>query len=113
MDKGAAVADNLDISSGSLQWSLGFIRAVQDWEVGDITELYRALYALNLKAEQEDRLLWSHSGNENFSVRSFYKVMSTHSSIVFLRKSIWRCNVPLKIALFGWLAGLPWENVDN
>lgn len=104
LDKDASVVDNMDISFGSPQWFVRFIRVAQDWEMGDITKFYIALYVLNLNVGREDRLLWIHLGNKNFSVNSFYKVMSIHSTIVFPWKSIWRSNVPVKVAFFGWLA---------
>lgn len=45
LDNGSSLADYMFISSGFLLWFVRFIRAVPDWEVGDIAELYSVLYA--------------------------------------------------------------------
>ncbi|XP_040989014.1 uncharacterized protein LOC121236643 [Juglans microcarpa x Juglans regia] len=85
-------------------WNVSFIRAVQDWEVGDISDFFSTLYALNLECGVEDKLLCIHPRNKNFLVRSQYNALSTHFSTLFPRRSIWKCKVPLKVAFFGWLA---------
>ncbi|XP_042993171.1 biotin carboxyl carrier protein of acetyl-CoA carboxylase, chloroplastic-like isoform X3 [Carya illinoinensis] len=56
-----------------IEWSVRFIRDIQDWEVGDITDFYSLLYALNFKSGGDDRLLWIHPGNKIFSLKSLYK----------------------------------------
>lgn len=72
--------------------------------MGDITEFCSVLYALNLKAGGEDMLLWIHPGNKYLLVRSFCKLMSSHSSVDFPFTSIRRSKAPLKTAFFGWPA---------
>ncbi|KAG6724244.1 hypothetical protein I3842_03G250200 [Carya illinoinensis] len=104
LDQGCSVADNMCINSDSITWSVSFTRAVQDWEMGDITEFYRVLYSLKLRARREDKLLWTSTGNKKFSVRSYHKALLTHSSNAFPWKSIWRSNVLLKVLFFGWVA---------
>lgn len=94
----------MDNSNESLQWSVSFIRASQDCEVGDITDFFSLLYSLNINSDGEDRLLWIHLGNMNFSDRSLYKVMSNHPPIYFPWKIIWKSKCFSRLfSLAGWL----------
>ncbi|KAG2684632.1 hypothetical protein I3760_10G084800 [Carya illinoinensis] len=88
LHKEASVADYMDSSNGLLQYNVSFIRSVQDWEVGDISDFYNTLYALNLEWGVEEKLLWTHPGNNNFSVISLYNALSTHPSTAFPWKRI-------------------------
>ncbi|KAF5471044.1 hypothetical protein F2P56_011519 [Juglans regia] len=103
-DKKASVADNMSISANSFHWSVSFSRVVQDWEVNDIVDFYNILYALKVQVGREDGLIWTHTGNKKFSVRSYYKFFTVHPTNAFPWKSIWKSNAPFKVAFFGWLA---------
>lgn len=43
--KDASMADNLEILGNTIKWNLGFIRAVQDWEIDLLNEFLYLLYS--------------------------------------------------------------------
>jgi len=52
----ASVAIHLNLSSGSLQWHVSFIRAAHDWEVDVLASFFTLLYSYRVRREAEDRL---------------------------------------------------------
>jgi hypothetical protein len=66
--KDASVADNLELSSGSNQWSVSFSREAHDWEV-DVFYFYflfiylffKVLYSVSIRRGSKDRLWWAPS----------------------------------------------------
>lgn len=54
--KDASVAVQLELSSGSLQWNISFIKATHDWEVDVFTSFFNLLYSYRMRREGEDKL---------------------------------------------------------
>jgi hypothetical protein len=54
--KDAPVAIHLDISSGSFQWNISFIRAAHNWEVDLLALLFNLLYSYKVRQEKKDKL---------------------------------------------------------
>lgn len=103
-DQEASVADLFGSSSGSLWWNFHFLRAVQDWELGDISDHFSLLNTSRTSSMEVERLFWTHSRNNIFKVRSLYKHMSCQNHNPFPWKRIWRSKVPPMVAFFGWTA---------
>jgi hypothetical protein len=55
-EKNAFVADHLDLSSGSTQWDVNFIRVAHDWELAIVASFFTLLYSLYGRREEEDKL---------------------------------------------------------
>lgn len=70
----ASAVEVLDSSSGSPHWKVLFSRAVNDWVIEVVSELFGLLYATQLGQHVSDKMVWIHSGNKQFSVRSLYKL---------------------------------------
>jgi hypothetical protein len=103
--KDATMATNMDLSSGTFQWNIRFIRLIHDWEV-DTLASYSLLYSLRSRKKGEDKLWWTLSRKQTFDVRSFYKIIAFKNNYSFPWKSIWRTKAPSKVAFFIWLASL-------
>jgi hypothetical protein len=54
--KDASITDNMDRSSGSIQWNVSFISLVHNWEVEVLASFYSLLYSQKLRREGEDKL---------------------------------------------------------
>jgi hypothetical protein len=52
----------------------------------------------------EDKLWWVPSSKGVFEVSSFYRVLSSHGSLCFPWKGIWRTKAPPRVAFFAWTA---------
>jgi hypothetical protein len=48
----------------------------------------------------KDKLFWTPSKRGLFEVKSFYYALITHDRALFPRRSIWRSEIPLKVAFF-------------
>jgi hypothetical protein len=103
-NKGASIADNMELSRGSIQWNIQFSRSFHDWEVEGVAEFYKCLYDCNLRGGGVDKLRWLHSSKGLFEVKSFYRALSPSGSFIFPWKSIWRSKAPPRVAFFTWTA---------
>ena len=56
-NKGASIADNSDLVSGSCQWNISFIHSLNDWKVEELASLYSLLYSFNLVGGG-DKIWW-------------------------------------------------------
>ena len=75
-----------------------------------------AICRIHLSRRQvADSIIWSYNNNENFSVKSAYRVArrlqgedtagsSTSSAYTKIWKVLWNLNIPNKIKVFGWRA---------
>ena len=54
--------------------------------------------------DKEDRVRWLESKDDNFLVKSLYKVLDSNSSVCFPMKIIWNSCVKQKIIFFSWEA---------
>ena len=52
----------------------------------------------------EDKVVWTASKSGTFSVKSLYFILELGGSPLFPCGSIWRANVPPKVAFFAWEA---------
>jgi hypothetical protein len=57
-NKEAWVKDHMQLSNGSIQWNVPFIRAVQDWEVEVVTSFFGKLYTFRRCMGVTDCMLW-------------------------------------------------------
>jgi hypothetical protein len=46
--KEASIANNVEHSSGSIQWNIQFTQLIHDWEVEELASFYRCLYDCKL-----------------------------------------------------------------
>jgi hypothetical protein len=106
--KEAWVKDHMQLSNGSIQWNVPFLRAVQDWEVEAVTVFFGKLYAFRRRMGVTDCMLWNPSKRNIFEVKSFFRVLSSSgtSSSSFPSRSIWKVKVPLRVNFFVWMATL-------
>jgi hypothetical protein len=72
------VANHLEVSSGSHQWNVSFIRTLHDWEMEVFALFFNLLYLSKAGQGGEDKLCWVFSKRELFDVRSFYNVLVPH-----------------------------------
>jgi hypothetical protein len=69
-----------------------------------LTSFYNCLYSHKLRGVGEDKLWWIPSSKGVFEVSSFYRVLSSHGSLPFPWKGIWRTKAPPRVAFFSWTA---------
>jgi hypothetical protein len=85
-------------------WAVTLQRPLQDWELGEYTDLMAFLYQLKIKRTVVDQMRWSCTTSGLFEVRSFYRLLTFHTmlqislgeafgSVVFLTRLLF---------LFGW-----------
>lgn len=74
-----------------------FSRAVNDWEMRAVSELLGLLYATQLGWDVRDKMVWMHSGNKKFSVRSWYMTLSRLNGV---HSFPWKSKVPSKVRSF-------------
>ena len=84
-------------------WSVTLQRPLQDWEMGEYTNIMIFLYQLKLKRRAADQLRWACTTSGMFEVRSYYRLLTSHNTTNFPWKSIWQSRVPHKVAVFIWL----------
>ena len=73
--------------TGNWMWSLSFLDQ---------------LYSCEISHGNIDHICWSHSKKGKFKVKLFYKALFNLDHEVFPWKSIWRTEVPTRVAFFGW-----------
>jgi hypothetical protein len=102
--KEASIADNMEHSSGIIQWNIQFTRLIHDWEVEVLALFYRCLYDCKIRGVGVDKLWWVPSHKGLFKVKSYYRVLSPTGVTTFPWKSIWRSKAPPRVAFFAWTA---------
>ena len=55
-----------------------------------------------VQREDKDRVVWTTSKSGDFLVKSLYSILELGDSHLFPCNSIWRANVPPKVAFFAW-----------
>ncbi|KAG6632745.1 hypothetical protein CIPAW_13G179700 [Carya illinoinensis] len=60
----------MDLSSGSLQWNITFLRAAQDWEIDTFIDFFNPVYNCRVNGGV-DTILWSPSKKGRFTVQLF------------------------------------------
>jgi hypothetical protein len=105
-DREASVDDIMSFSNGILHWDVHFSRNVHDWELESLSSFMELIYSIPLKGEGDDKLGWRHNLNKGFSVKEYYRCLSTVSFNQFRWKSIWKAKVLPRVAFFSWTAAL-------
>jgi hypothetical protein len=100
--KEASIADNMERSSGTIQWNIQLSRLIHDWEVEELALFYRCLYACKLIGDGKDKLWWLLSRKGIFEVKSYYRAFLPRGSLSFPWKSVWRSQAPPRVAFFVW-----------
>ena len=62
------------------------------------------IQAFRVQREVEDKVVWTTFKSGTFSIKSLYSILEPESSSLFPCGSIWRANVPPKVAFFAWEA---------
>ena len=55
-----------------------------------------------MQRKDEDKVVWIASKSGAFSVKLLYSILEPGGSSLFPCGSIWRANVPPKVAFFAW-----------
>ena len=83
---------------------LFFSRAFNDWEVELVEHFLQKIQAFRVQREEEDRVIWTASRCDTFTVKSLYSILEPENSPLFPSGSIWRASVPPKVTFFAWEA---------
>jgi hypothetical protein len=100
----ASIVENMEWSNSAIQWNIVFTRLIHDWEVEVLASFYRCLYSYKFRGVGEDKLWWVPLSEGAFKVSSFYRVLSSHGSLPFPWKGIWRTKAPPRVVFFAWTA---------
>jgi len=104
--KDAWVEDIMQRQNGIISWNILFARPVHDWEVEAVSRFFGILYNFKVSSEGEDKLCWVPARKKSFEVKSYYQLMSSPTQSSFPWRSIWKVNVPSRVAFFVWTATL-------
>jgi len=85
---------------------VNFARVAHDWEVDVFASFFRVLYSARMRQVGEDKLWKVPSNRDLFTIRSYYSVSVLSDCSHFPWKSVWRTEVPLRVASFAWSATL-------
>jgi hypothetical protein len=92
-----------------LSVSLG---CLHDWEVEPFQALIGLLYSTKVHQNQEDRVCWGPSRSSTFEVKSYYRILSLSTSMVFPWKSIWKAGAASSCC-FLCVDSRSWEDSHN
>jgi hypothetical protein len=105
-NKEASVANYLDLSNSFIHWNPSFIRAAHDWELESFDSFFRLLYSSKTHPGEVDNLLWTPSGSQKFTVRSYYTLLQLGEHSSFPWRSVWKVKAPPHVAFFLWATTL-------
>jgi len=94
----ASVVDNMEISGGSIQWNVSFVREAHDWKVGVFASFFQVLHSVN--RDRANRLWWVPSKKGVFKVKTFFNSLVGTVGRRFPWKSVWRTQGPSRAAFF-------------
>ena len=103
-NKEAKVADIWDIREGDGCWSPTFLRALNDWEIEEMTRFLHTLHDQKLRPMGVDKLSLQNVKDRGFSVKRMYKGVDVSPAFVFPHRIVWNPVVPPKIGVFAWEA---------
>ena len=103
-NKEAKIADIWDIREGEGSWSPTFFRALNDWEIEEMTRFFHFLHDQQFCPTGVDTLVLQNDKDRGFSVKSMYKVVDVSPSFDFPHRIVWNSVVPPKIGVFAWEA---------
>ena len=99
-NKEAKVADIWDIREGDGCWSPTFLRALNDWEIEEMTRFLHILHDQMLRSTGVDKISLQDVKDRGFSVKSMYKGVDVSPTFVFPHRIVWNPVVPPKIGVF-------------
>lgn len=85
------------------QWHIEFRRQV----AGILLEEWENLQILLSEVELtdgRDEVFWALERTNKYSSRSLYRLMTTGGIVDRHMMLIWKCNIPLKVKIFMWMA---------
>ena len=103
-NKEAKVADIWEIREGEGFWSPTFLRALNDWEIEEMTRFLHILHDQKFRPTGVDKLSLQNVKDRGFSVKSMYKGVDVSPPFVFPHRIVWNPVVPPKIGVFAWEA---------
>ena len=83
-------------------WTPLFSRAFNDCEIEMVERFMLKIQAFRVQREDEDKVVWTASRSGVFSIKSLYSILEPGNASLFPCGSIWRANVPPKVAFFAW-----------
>ena len=104
LSKNACVSDVWNLVGNGDGWTPFFARAFNNWEIELVGHFLHRIQAFQVQREEEDRVFWTESKCGAFSIKSFYSILESGGSSLFLSDSFWRVRVSLKVAFFAWEA---------
>ena len=90
-------------------WDVHFIRRPNDWEMGGVEEFLHTLGSNLPSTENEDRMRWKLTKNEDFDIRSFYNKLRSPLTIIFPWKGVWKVKAPRGVSFFVWT--VVWDKI--
>ena len=100
------MADYLRLEGDGVFWDVQLRRPLHDWELLQFMDLLEVIYGVCEVGLGEDALIWTGEVKGDFSVSSFYKVLSGTGTESFPWQSIWVPGVPTKVSFFVWSTAL-------
>lgn len=85
------------------QWFLEFRRQLNGHLATEWENLQLLLSEISL-SEGRDEVFWALEKSNKFSTRSLYKLMTSGGVVDSGMMVIWKCNIPLKVKIFLWMA---------
>ncbi|RVW99516.1 putative ribonuclease H protein [Vitis vinifera] len=117
LSKDAWVSDVWNPNNDGEGWTPLFSRAFNDWEIEMVERFMLKIQAFRVQREDKDRVVWTASKGGVFSAKSLYSILEPGDSHLFPCNSIWKVNVPPKVALFAceasWCKMLTLEQVQR
>ena len=110
-NKEAKVADIWEMREGEGFWFPTFIRALNDWEIEEMTRFFQILHDQQFRPTGVDKLTLQNVKDRGFSVKSMYKGVEDSPPFVFPHRIVWNSVVPPKIGVFAWEAA--WGKVHS
>ena len=105
-NKDSYLADVMSFRNQQLFWDLRFYREPQDWETEQFDIFWNLIHSMTFIGEGQEKLCWKSTKNKGFKVSEFYLSLFSTSDNLFLWKSMWCSNIPLRVAFFSWTAAL-------
>lgn len=85
------------------QWSIEFRRQMNESLLEEWNNLLELLSSVEL-TEGRDGVFWTLDRSKKYSARSLYRFMTTGGVTDSRMMIIWKCNIPLKVKIFLWMA---------
>jgi len=90
--KDAYVADNLELTGDSNQWSVSLSREAHDCEVDVLASFFQVSHSVIVRRGSDDRLWWVSSKKGLFTIGSFFSSLACSVGCLFPWKSVTDTN---------------------